>query len=141
MTNEIPDIITVNRALILNQKQILLVQRALNDSYRPGEWELPGGKVDPNESQIDGLIREVREETGLFIEPFSTPVYREDTEITQGKYAGKLHRALFYRVRILEGTLTLSNEHAAAIWDIPTRAVNQTGLTPDTRRAIIALTR
>lgn len=31
----------------------------------PGRWDLPGGGLDPTESLLDGLRREIREETGL----------------------------------------------------------------------------
>jgi 8-oxo-dGTP diphosphatase len=34
-----------------------------------GEWELPGGRPDPGETHADCLRRELREETGLAIEP------------------------------------------------------------------------
>lgn len=32
-------------------------------------WDLPGGTIELNETPAQGLIREVREETGLHIEP------------------------------------------------------------------------
>ena len=32
-----------------------------------GRWEFPGGIVEPGESAADGIIREVKEETGLTI--------------------------------------------------------------------------
>jgi len=34
-----------------------------------GNWDLPGGKVDENESVVEGLIREVWEETKLSVTP------------------------------------------------------------------------
>ncbi|HSC52471.1 MAG TPA: NUDIX domain-containing protein [Phnomibacter sp.] len=33
--------------------------------YRKGKWDLPKGKLDPNETIADCAIREVQEETGL----------------------------------------------------------------------------
>ena len=33
-----------------------------------GGWELPGGKVEPGESSVDALHREIREELGVDIE-------------------------------------------------------------------------
>lgn len=48
--------------------RILLLQRALTDSM-PGCWEGPGGAAEPDEDRtlLDGVVREVAEETGLHV--------------------------------------------------------------------------
>lgn len=48
--------------------RILLIQRALTDSM-PGCWEGPGGASEPGEDStlLDGVAREVLEETGLHV--------------------------------------------------------------------------
>ncbi len=35
----------------------------------PPRWELPGGALERDERVVDGLVREVREESGLRVEP------------------------------------------------------------------------
>lgn len=47
------------------QGRLLLVQRA-NDPGR-GQWSLPGGRVEPGESDACALARELHEETGLVV--------------------------------------------------------------------------
>jgi ADP-ribose pyrophosphatase YjhB (NUDIX family) len=45
---------------------ILLLKRALHEPYFPNVFELPSGKVDPNDPTLEyALAREVQEETGL----------------------------------------------------------------------------
>jgi 8-oxo-dGTP diphosphatase len=34
-----------------------------------GDWSLPGGLLEVGEPLTDGVVREVREETGLIVEP------------------------------------------------------------------------
>lgn len=36
------------------------------DSKNPGNWGIPGGKVEENETLLEGIARECEEEIGLF---------------------------------------------------------------------------
>jgi mutator protein MutT len=52
-------------AIIRNEAgQILFLVRADN-----GLWDLPAGAIDPGETPAQAVVREVREETGLIVEP------------------------------------------------------------------------
>ncbi len=44
--------------------RVLLGQRTASDRYL-GQWEFPGGKLDPGESPVAALTRELREELGV----------------------------------------------------------------------------
>jgi 8-oxo-dGTP diphosphatase len=45
-----------------------LVQRRPQGKARAGLWELPGGKVEPGESDLSALARECREELAVEIQ-------------------------------------------------------------------------
>jgi 8-oxo-dGTP diphosphatase len=47
--------------------EVLLTRRRF-DTHLPGLWELPGGKVEPRESDLAALVRELREEIGVEID-------------------------------------------------------------------------
>jgi 8-oxo-dGTP diphosphatase len=59
--------ITVTCAIILNNDKILVAQRSERMKL-PLKWEFPGGKLELGESEVDCVIREVREELGIEIE-------------------------------------------------------------------------
>src|SRR5208282_5693315 len=50
-------------AVVVDQGRVLLVRRG-TEPLR-GEWSLPGGLLEVGESLNAGVVREVREETGL----------------------------------------------------------------------------
>ncbi len=59
--------IKVTCAIISYKGETLVTQRGKNMSL-PLKWEFPGGKIEPNESDIDCIKREIREELNIEIE-------------------------------------------------------------------------
>lgn len=54
-------------AVILDEDNRLLVVRRRNPPSA-GAWSIPGGRVEPSESALDAVRREVLEETGLAVD-------------------------------------------------------------------------
>jgi 8-oxo-dGTP diphosphatase len=99
------------RVLLTNEEgKILILKRSTDSKTNPGKWELPGGKVDQGESFDQALIREVLEETQLEI----------SLDHVVGVSEQNLHliRAVHIIMsgKIIEGNLTLSNEHEGYAW-------------------------
>ena len=63
-----PKIIPVACALILNRDGCVLLAQRPADKHLGLQWEFPGGKVEPGESPVAALIREIDEELGCRIE-------------------------------------------------------------------------
>jgi ADP-ribose pyrophosphatase YjhB (NUDIX family) len=54
-------------AVIVDAGRVLLVRRGTEPLK--GHWSLPGGLVELGEELLGAVVREVREETGLVVEP------------------------------------------------------------------------
>jgi 8-oxo-dGTP pyrophosphatase MutT (NUDIX family) len=78
-------------ALIRNDAGEILFQRRAED----GLWSLPGGGIDPGESPAVAIVREVREETGLHVEPLSVA----------GVFGGPAYRVVHSNGDVVEYTL------------------------------------
>ncbi|MFI6910482.1 NUDIX hydrolase [Nonomuraea sp. NPDC050394] len=95
--------VSVAGVIVDDQQRALLVQRRDN-----GHWEAPGGVLELNEDVESGLRREVREETGLEIEPEAlTGVYKN---MARGIIA------LVFRCHAVGGTLSANDESRAFQW-------------------------
>ncbi|MBE0492934.1 MAG: Nudix family hydrolase [Thiomicrospira sp.] len=57
-------LIQVSVGCLIKDKQVLIGQRLARQSHA-GEWEFPGGKIEPGETPLEALKREFVEETGL----------------------------------------------------------------------------
>ncbi|WP_165969348.1 (deoxy)nucleoside triphosphate pyrophosphohydrolase [Actinomadura sp. KC06] len=57
-------VLVVVGAAIIRDGRLLSAQRA-EPPHMAGGWELPGGKVDPGESDEDALVRECHEELAV----------------------------------------------------------------------------
>ncbi len=62
------NVVNVSVAIITDaSKRFLITRRALHIPHG-GLWEVPGGKVEPEETPHEALLREIHEEVGLQIE-------------------------------------------------------------------------
>ena len=76
----------VTGGFIVSNNKFLLVKRADNDTFYPGVWEIPGGKLEFGEATETGLRRELKEEVGLEVEiisPISVWDYTNQENSTQ----------------------------------------------------------
>ena len=74
--------------IIIKDNKILLGHRSANRTdtggiHEPDTWTLPGGKQEFDETIIDGIIREVKEETNLNILSYE---YRGKLYFINGEY-------------------------------------------------------
>ena len=64
-----PTWLPVVAAAIRDGEGRLLLQQALQGKRHEGQWEFPGGKVESEENPRLALVREVREELALTLDP------------------------------------------------------------------------
>ncbi|MPY78562.1 MAG: NUDIX domain-containing protein [Actinophytocola sp.] len=84
--------------------RLLLIQRGHEPAA--GKWSLPGGRVLRGESLTDAVTRELREETGLTVEPRSLAGI-----VTRGRY--EIHD---YFCTVVTGALLAGDDAADARW-------------------------
>jgi 8-oxo-dGTP diphosphatase len=65
-------VIDVTCAIIINQENRILAAQRSNFMSLSLKWELPGGKIEPDEIAEQCLIREIKEELNIEIEIIST---------------------------------------------------------------------
>jgi 8-oxo-dGTP diphosphatase len=61
------EVVQVVGVALVEGDRVLVAQRA--DGPFAGCWEFPGGKVEPGETDLEGLVRECREELGVEVTP------------------------------------------------------------------------
>jgi 8-oxo-dGTP diphosphatase len=104
-------------AAIIRDGKVLIVRRARPPAN--GLFTLPGGGVEAGETLHEAIIREVREETGLAIEPLGLAGHRE---VIARDRDGKVERhfvILPFAARWLGGDVVLNEELAEAHWLAP----------------------
>ena len=115
--------IFTNLCMVYDDAGNILVQDR-NDPDWPGLC-FPGGHVEPGESFVESVIREVREETGLTIE---SPILC-GTKQFQTVPGNQRYVVLFYKTNRFSGTLKSSDE-GEVFW-IPRHTLSQYVLADD----------
>ncbi len=101
------------RACVLKDGKVLLVRERSD-----GLWTLPGGWADQNESPREGIVREVREETGYRIRADALYAVRDrDRHPYKPRYPVSVYKLFF--LATIEGGSPEANEEISEIGFFP----------------------
>jgi len=90
------------------RQRVLLARRAVEPAY--GKWDCVGGFLEEGEHPLDGVRREVREETGLEFEP------ERFLGIWMGRYDGRATLNLFWAGSLSPGTPRAHDDISELRW-------------------------
>jgi ADP-ribose pyrophosphatase YjhB (NUDIX family) len=101
-------------AAIIRDGRVLVTQRARGPGI--GIWSMPGGVVEAGETLIEALMREIKEETSLTIEPVALAGHRE-VVVRDGQGRASRHFVILcFASRWIAGEPRLNEELSDARW-------------------------
>ena len=100
-------------AVIVEDGRVLLVRRGTEPML--GQWTLPGGMLELGEALTAGVVREVREETGLTVEPLEL-IELFDRIHRDGKRVRYHYVIADYLCRVAGGALRAASDADAVRW-------------------------
>ena len=120
-------------AVIVRHEQFLIVRRA--NPPLQGQWSIPGGLVETGETTREAVVREIREETGLTIEPIELievfeRILRDTNSRVQYHYV-----VIDYLCRIVSGESRPGSDVSEIRW-IAFHDLLIQEITPETRNVI-----
>jgi 8-oxo-dGTP diphosphatase len=107
-----PRISCVGAIITDGNGRLLLIKRGHDPDA--GRWSLPGGRIEPGETDQQAVVREIREETGLFVvcDKLIGSVIRE----VRG---GAIMDIRDYAATVTGGALSAGDDAADARWVSP----------------------
>ncbi len=103
------------KVLIEKNGRYLFLRRSQAFKAGPQKWDIPGGRIEPDEPLDQALAREVREETGIALSPSLELLAAQDIFAADKN----IHVVrLTYRARLHdnEGNVEISDEHDDYKW-------------------------
>jgi len=101
-------------AAIVRDRKVLIVRRARPPAR--GLYTLPGGGVEVGETLVEAVVREVREETALVVEPVALAGYREAIARDDDGRIERHFVILPFAARWIAGEAMLGHELSEAMW-------------------------
>lgn len=99
----------------LTRPTMLMAARRSRPEHLAGRWEFPGGKVDPGETPVEGLHRELHEELGVQVELGTELVGPDDG----GWTITDRHLMRLWFARVVDGEPQPLIEHDELRWLTP----------------------
>ena len=127
------------KALIVHKGKVLVLREAKYDEgTNEGLWDVPGGRIHPEESLHEGLRREVMEESGLEIEPGQVLNVSETFPMIKGEACHIVR--IYYLCTSKTTEVTVSNDHDRYEWVDPNNPLDKMEFVSDIR-GLLALVR
>lgn len=115
-------------AVVVQQGRVLLVRRG--KAPLKGHWTLPGGALEVGETLLEGVVREIREETGLIVEPVELIELLDRIHKVEDRV--QYHYVIAdYLCRVIGGALQASSDAEAVRWIERSEWMSQSAQTPD----------
>lgn len=100
------------KALITKQDTYLFLRRSADFTSGPQDWDIPGGRIEPEEALSDALARETKEETGLSLDTIDKLLAAQDIFVP----SKELHVVRLTYHASATGDVTISDEHSEHAW-------------------------
>jgi 8-oxo-dGTP diphosphatase len=100
------------KALIAKHDTYLFLRRSADFTSGPQDWDIPGGRIEPEEALPDALTRETKEETGLRLDTIDTLLAAQDIFVP----SKELHVVRLTYLANATGDVTISEEHSEHAW-------------------------
>lgn len=106
--------VAVSTVFLDCKDSLLLLQRVLTSRIAPGKWGVPGGKLEIDETPLEGLRREIYEELFINLDTENL-VYMQSFYVRHSSVDYQLH---LFRCTLPEYPQIVINplEHNAFIW-------------------------
>ena len=108
--------IQVTAAVIIQNRKILIARRK-EGMHLSRKWEFPGGKLEPNETMVQCLKREMNAELGVEIE------IDDFICMNRHRYSFGEQELFAYKVHVISGDLQL-REHDEIKWVLPSELLS-----------------
>jgi len=113
------------KALVHYNGKILLLRESSKylDGAEMGKWDVPGGRISPEETLDEGLIREVKEESGLDVVKGKLLGAFDGFPLIRGEKCHVIR--LYFICESKSDAVKLSDDHDAYDWIAPSELHNK----------------
>ena len=100
------------KSFIVSDGKLLIIKRRSNDVHKPGQWDIPGGRLGEGENPFEGIRRETKEEVGIdisIVAPLDIHHFSRDD--------GQRITMIIFACTPMDTNVKLSEEHTEYRWE------------------------